>query len=389
MWDALATEIGDVEIAAALRDRQGLLSPCAILLPRHQAERVAQAVAALHAAFSQPSLIEAALEVARGDGLPDHGLGGWMLGFDFHLTPDGPRLIEINTNPGGMLAVAAQARAQAVCRPELGDAPEVEATALDAFHDEWRRQRGDRPLTSVAIIDDDPASQYLDPEFRLYRCLFERNGLRAEIIDPGQFSPDRVDMVYNRLVDFALDSPGHAALARAWREGKTVVTPDPRAHYLFSDKRVMALLSDEPALRALGLRTDIAATVARTVPPTVPVRADNADDLWNDRRHWFFKPAKGHAGKAVYRGEKLSRSTWPTILASPYVAQRYVPPSRLHVEHAGASLKMDLRANAWQGQIIQLAARLYEGQTTNFRTPGGGFAPVFVPPVDMAHQLHL
>jgi hypothetical protein len=24
------------------------------------------------------------------------------------------------------------------------------------------------------------------------------------------------------------------------------------------------------------------------------------------------------------------------------------------------------------------AARLYQGQTTNFRTPGGGFAPVYV-----------
>jgi hypothetical protein len=24
-----------------------------------------------------------------------------------------------------------------------------------------------------------------------------------------------------------------------------------------------------------------------------------------------------------------------------------------------------------------MAARLYEGQTTNFRTPGGGFAPIF------------
>ena len=27
---------------------------------------------------------------------------------------------------------------------------------------------------------------------------------------------------------------------------------------------------------------------------------------------------------------------------------------------------------------ILLAARLYQGQTTNLRTPGGGFAPVLV-----------
>jgi hypothetical protein len=29
------------------------------------------------------------------------------------------------------------------------------------------------------------------------------------------------------------------------------------------------------------------------------------------------------------------------------------------------------------GQVLLTAARLYQGQTTNFRTPGGGFAPVF------------
>lgn len=40
------------------------------------------------------------------------------------------------------------------------------------------------------------------------------------------------------------------------------------------------------------------------------------------------------------------------------------------------SLKYDLRVYAYDGQIQLLAARLYQGQTTNFRTPGGGFAPV-------------
>lgn len=378
MWAALAADLQDSGLGEGLRRRLGLLSPCAILLPPHEVERLERAVRALHGAFADPILAEAALEIARGEGLPDHGLGGWMLGFDFHLTADGPRLIEINTNPGGMLAVAAQARALAACRPELGEAPEVEGIALDAFRDEWERQRGAAPLGRVAIIDDDPPSQYLEPEFRLYQRLFQRAGYGAAILDPGQFRPEAVDMVYNRLVDFSLNSAAHAVLAQAWREGRAVVTPDPRAHFLYSDKRVMALLSDEQALRSMGVRSDIAASVARVVPPTVPVTAANAESLWAERRRWFFKPAKGHAGKAVYRGEKLSRSTWPTILASPYVAQRYVPPSRLRLDHVGDELKVDIRVNAWQGRVVQLAARLYQGQTTNFRTPGGGFAPVFV-----------
>ena len=44
------------------------------------------------------------------------------------------------------------------------------------------------------------------------------------------------------------------------------------------------------------------------------------------------------------------------------------------------ALKFDLRAYTYAGDVMWMAARLYQGQTTNFRTPGGGFAPVFSAP---------
>lgn len=37
---------------------------------------------------------------------------------------------------------------------------------------------------------------------------------------------------------------------------------------------------------------------------------------------------------------------------------------------------MDLRNYVYDGEVQLLVARLYQGQTTNFRTQGGGFAPV-------------
>jgi hypothetical protein len=40
-------------------------------------------------------------------------------------------------------------------------------------------------------------------------------------------------------------------------------------------------------------------------------------------------------------------------------------------------LKFDVRDYAYDGAVQWVAARLYQGQTTNFRTPGGGFAPVY------------
>ena len=43
-------------------------------------------------------------------------------------------------------------------------------------------------------------------------------------------------------------------------------------------------------------------------------------------------------------------------------------------------LKFDIRAYVYDGQLQWTAARLYQGQTTNFRTAGGGFSPVYTVP---------
>jgi hypothetical protein len=39
-------------------------------------------------------------------------------------------------------------------------------------------------------------------------------------------------------------------------------------------------------------------------------------------------------------------------------------------------MKVDVRNYVYAGAVQLIAARLYQGQTTNFRTEGGGFAPV-------------
>ncbi len=59
---------------------------------------------------------------------------------------------------------------------------------------------------------------------------------------------------------------------------------------------------------------------------------------------------------------------------------RLAPPSErmMHVEGVATPRKVDVRLYAYAGRVILTAARIYQGQATNFRTPGGGFAPVFV-----------
>ena len=51
---------------------------------------------------------------------------------------------------------------------------------------------------------------------------------------------------------------------------------------------------------------------------------------------------------------------------------------RVKVDGEVQSLKLDVRLYTYKGSPLLYAARVYQGQTTNFRTPGGGFAPIFI-----------
>ncbi len=62
-----------------------------------------------------------------------------------------------------------------------------------------------------------------------------------------------------------------------------------------------------------------------------------------------------------------------------YVAQAFAAPGAraMLADGVPVSRKMDVRLYTYADKTLLVAARLYQGQTTNFRTPGGGFAPVF------------
>src|SRR3990167_3436420 len=101
---------------------------------------------------------------------------------------------------------------------------------------------------------------------------------------------------------------------------------------------------------------------------------------WAAGRSRFFKPAAGFGSRAAYRGDKVTRRVWEEIMTGAYVAQAFVPPGERVIPNEGGSsqsMKFDLRAYAYAGGVQWVAARVYQGQTTNFRQPGSGFAPVY------------
>jgi hypothetical protein len=383
-----------------------LFSDTAVFLDAATHKALAGTVAAIEHVIALPAYQDFTLADAPVIARHRFGPDGVFMGYDFHMGADGPRLIEINTNAGGALLNAALARAHRACCDSMQglfddstDLLALDASFVAMFRTEWQAQRGEAPLRTLLIVDDSPDTQYLAPEFALARQLFLAHGITAAVADARELQwrdgtlwhpalPHGlpVDLVYNRLTDFDLSDPAHAALRDAYVAGATVVTPHPRAHALHADKRNLITLGDDPLLAEWGITAEDRRILQAAIPKTTLVTTDQADDLWARRRQLFFKPVAGFGARAAYRGDKLTRRVWSEILAGGFVAQELVPPSERLVEVNGQPmrLKLDVRAYAYRGQIQLLAARTWTGQTTNFRTPGGGFSPVVIlPAIDL------
>jgi uncharacterized circularly permuted ATP-grasp superfamily protein len=140
------------------------------------------------------------------------------------------------------------------------------------------------------------------------------------------------------------------------------------------------VLSNDTLLASWGALDTDRAVLRAAVPQTRLVEAGQAEELWAQRKQLFFKPVAGYGSKATYRGDKLTKRDWGEILSGDFVAQALVAPSerQIKVDEVVTDLKFDIRAYTYAGQVQLLAARMYSGQTTNFRTEGGGFAPVVV-----------
>jgi hypothetical protein len=409
--------------------RPHLFSNVATFVGDAHSRRMAEIIAAIERVVALPAY--QALVLAHAADIAHHqpGARGVFFGYDFHLGQSGPQLIEINTNAGGALLNALLERAQKACCDEvaallpgrLADST-PEQMFFDMFLREWelgrealrRSASADFSLRTLAIVDSEPETQYLYPEFVLFKKLFAQAGIGVVICDPSALAYRdhalwhgelRIDLVYNRLTDFLFSEPSSAALRRAYLDDAAVITPHPRAYALYADKRNLVVLSSAELLASCGVDEATIRVLTAGIPRTENVSPELAADFWARRRQLFFKPVAGYGGKAAYRGDKITQRVFAEVLAGDYVAQALVPPSQrtLQVDEVAGevavkvgdttngsagvaanaepvALKVDLRNYVYAGQVQLVAARLWAGQTTNFRTPGGGFSPVLVVP---------
>lgn len=362
---------------------QHLFADVPVFITAAQTQQMRGVIDAVERVVSLPGWLDGAHE-------PGSTAKGVFFGYDFHLNSDGTHLIEINSNAGGGFLNALLLDSQrAAGWPGAAVAQEnLEQAFMEMFRNEWRLECGDGPLHSVAIVDEHPEAQYLYPEFLLAQRMFERAGIAAYIADPAALHSrgdglyldgQKIDLVYNRLTDFSLRQ--HPALRQAYLDGSVVLTPDPAHYARYADKRNLARLTDADGLRALGAGEADVATLQAGIPHTIVVKPEMEATLWAERKQLFFKPDSGYASKGAYRGANLTHRVFDEIMQGGYVAQKLAAPGERSVcvsEAEATPLKFDVRCYVYDGRIQLVAARLYQGQTTNFRTPGGGFAPVHV-----------
>ncbi len=372
-----------------IEERPHLFSDLALYVDATAYQRMVDCIAAIEQVIALPAYQEQVLSWAPALAHLPQAAQGVFMGYDFHLERDCPQLIEINTNAGGAMLTASLAHAHQLHGTPAAPLPPIaQAThnIVAMFQQEWQLAALGRPLSCIAIVDEQPQEQFLYPEFLLFARLFQQAGWHVIVCDPGELhctdgllwhGSQRVDLVYNRLTDFSLAE--HEALRSAYQAGHTVITPHPRAHALYADKRNLLLLSDEASLCAMAVPADLRACLRAHIPKTEWVNPERAEDFWARRKQLFFKPASGFGSKATYRGDKLTKRVFAEIVAGQYVAQSFAPPGlRRSGPDAQQDMKVDLRHYVYQGRVQHSTARLYQGQTTNFRTPGGGFAPLIV-----------
>ncbi len=388
--ERLALSYPATEAEFPFRDRiiPTLISPYVLNLPnelRQQAQNIVESF------FRLRELPEwQAQSAAQEPKLTDPGNTSVLMSYDFHVDANGNlRLIEINTNASLSLIVDELHYFQKI---ENVFSADFKTEILDSFRQESNDSQNlsekSAESLNIGIVDNKPLKQRLFIEFAMYRELFAKRGWRTQFIDPTEldFSDSRLrktgspeialDLIYNRDTDFYFSAAGTETLRSAMLSKAVTITPHPHEYRLLADKDRLLELSNESLLANLPLSATNREIIQRALIKTVEVNTFDPDELWKDRKKWFFKPRRSHGGKAVYRGSSTSRSTFQSILAGDYLAQEIVPPPTVLFDGEDEELKYDLRFYVYRNKIQLSCARLYRGQMTNSQSLGGGVAPI-------------
>src|SRR5918994_6281437 len=136
-----------------------LFSEIPVFLDPQHVSQMRKVIEAIDATTHLSAFREAVLGKAPGLAAIAARPVGVFMAFDFHITPAGPKLIEINSNAGGAFLNIAAHEAQRACCPAVDDyiaaqprAAQLEAEIVAMFRREWSLARRAAPLRTIAIV---------------------------------------------------------------------------------------------------------------------------------------------------------------------------------------------------------------------------------------------
>ncbi len=297
-----------------------------------------------------------------------------LMGYDFHLTPDGPKLIEINNNAAGLWSWKTKAWLEQPIDSNLQSNLHQRIDAM--FPKQW---------DNIAILDEKVKQQFFYPEMQAYAKVLSENGRDVSIISPEDLKQKddgylyleykKVTAIYNRHTDFYLESEALKHIKNAYLHHKVEMSPHPRSYALVADKGRMVDWWKADFFKDV-LAHDQQNIIYNIVPKIQKLANWDVDDVWLKRKKYVFKPTSSHGGKGVLIGKSLRNKRFRMMLETPQdiVVQEFVPAPL--IEFDGINYKYDIRLYMCGEKLIGLAARLFQGSVTNFSHPNSGFYPV-------------
>jgi len=338
--------------------KKELISPFCLRLPKNVLETVKNFVSHVESTVQGKDY---------RDRLPNHELwSSWpetpslLTCFDFHYNPEqGLKLIEINTNASLYITSHYLYLAHGLTPPDP-DLLELQRGFADTFS-----------LTKpsrLVITDREPQKEGLFFEFLLYKEWLEQLEHDVSIQACSDIDPNNSDGIYNRSTDFYFDQPYSLSLKAAYLQRSVPISPNPLGYFVLADKKRLQLI-----------RHQISPDLQNIIPYSQLFKEfQSKDELWNQRKKFFFKPSQSYGSKAVFSGKGISRKAFEGIYSPDFLAQEICPAGQQIFEWDGENHKMkfDLRFYSFKGRVQSYVARLYQGQATNMRTPLGGIAPL-------------
>lgn len=125
-------------------------------------------------------------------------------------------------------------------------------------------------------------------------------------------------------------SQASSALREAYLVCWVVLTPQPKAHALYADKRRLALFDDAAPPQALGVPQTTQQVLLEHVPHAEVIDPGSEQRPWSARRGLFFKPVAGFGVPRSLSARQVDQARLTRRPCGRIVAQSVVLPRRAH-----------------------------------------------------------